>query len=581
MERSLTHRAVDPGDAARLFELSADLMVVADGDGNFISVNAAWEEVLGWTPGELTAESFIAFIHPDDVEATKVEMARAAGGECQVVGFENRYRTRSGDWVTLLWNARWDGRRWYGIARDVTARRELEAQALRDPLTGAANRVLFRDHVTMALARLRRRPGAVAVLFLDIDHFKSINDSRGHAMGDEVLRAVASRLKQLLRADDTVGRLGGDEFGILVEGLRASASEAYGLAQRVLDALAEPMAIGDDHLELHASVGVASTADPTMDPDALVHDADVALYRAKAAGRGQAALFDEVMRAATRDRVVVAADLRHALTRHEMRLVYQPFVSLGVDGVVGCEALIRWDHPQRGEMAPGACRDIAEEDGEIVAIGGWVLEEACRQAHKWRREGKDLSVSVNLSARQFAVPNLVGMVTSTLRRTGLPAQALCLEVTETAILRRPDEVATTLAALRSAGVRIALDDFGQGYSSLRHLKTLPVDVVKIDRSFVAGITTGTEDRAVVEAVMSLARVMGLTVIAEGVETPEQAEILRNLGCQVVQGWLYGRPAPPEELVLDGFLPRSRPGIGDPFVIREFMRQIGIPARIQP
>jgi len=297
------------------------------------------------------------------------------------------------------------------------------------------------------------------------------------------------------------------------------------------------------------SVGVAVARDRAVDPEELIRDADVALRRAKSHGRGHAEVFDAALAEEVRHRLELAAQLRGALQRGELHVVYQPLIAYDSDAIIGCEALLRWNHPDRGELAPGAFLRIAEDDGLIVPIGAWVLEESCRQLAAWRAQGRDLWMSVNVSARQLGQADFVAVVERALRETGVPASAICLEVTETAVLRRPDVARRALDALRILGVRVALDDFGLGYSSLTHLKALPVDVVKVDRSFVADLVRSTEDRAVVEAVLTLAARMGLTVIAEGVETAGQEEVLREMGCPVVQGYLYGRPVPPADVVL--------------------------------
>jgi diguanylate cyclase (GGDEF)-like protein/PAS domain S-box-containing protein len=541
----------------RFFERSPDLLAIADRRGYFTCLNPEWESVLGWSRDELMAEPFLNFVHPEDVERTCQEIARATGPNPCTTRYENRLRTRDGVWRWLLWGARWDGEEWSAVAKDITTRKELERHSLHDALTGVANRALATDRLGAAIARLGRSAGAAVALLVDVDDLTTINDTHGHAGGDIVLRAIADRLTERLRAADTVGRFGGDRFLVVAEGLAdGGAPGIEAVIERVHGAFSRPVPTRNGLITVTGSVGVAVARGPGVDPEELVRDADVALRRAKSQGRGHAEVFDAALAAEVRARLELAAQLRGALQRQELRVVFQPVVSMADGEAIGCEALLRWDHPERGELLPGAFLRIAEDDGLIVPIGAWVLEESCRQLAAWRAQGRDLWVSVNVSARQLGQVDFVAVVERALRETGVPAGSICLEVTETAVLRRPEMARRALEALRILGVRVALDDFGLGYSSLTHLKALPVDVVKVDRSFVADLVRSTEDRAVVEAVITLARRMGLTVIAEGVETEDQDELLRQMGCPVVQGYLYGRPAPAADVVLPELLARS-------------------------
>jgi diguanylate cyclase (GGDEF)-like protein/PAS domain S-box-containing protein len=528
----------------RLFELAPDMLAIADARGYFTRINPAWERTLGWSAEELTAVPFLRFVHEDDLAATQEEAARALGPAGDVVAFENRYRTRDGGWRWLLWNARWDGERWYAVATDISARKELEHHALHDPLTGLANRALVTDRLQATIRRMRRYPGAVLALLLDVDDLTLVNDIHGHQTGDGILRQIADRLRDRIRVTDTVGRFGGDSFLVVAEG-PGGAAGIDSVIERVRRVLDHPLSTPDGMLVVTGCIGVAVTRDPGASAADLLRDADVALHRAKLAGRGRSEVYDARLAAEVRAHLALAGELRGALGRDELRVVFQPLVALAGSTPVGYEALLRWNHPVRGELAPGAFLQIAEEDGLIVPIGSWVLQQACRQVAAWRAEGRDLWVSVNVSARQLSDPELVAVVEDALEATGVPPGSICLEVTETTILGRPDIAAQVLAALRELGVRVALDDFGLGYSSLTHLKALPVDVLKVDRSFIAGLQDCPEDRAVVEAVLTLARRMGVTVIAEGVETLDQDAVLRELGCPMVQGFLYGRPSPPE------------------------------------
>ncbi|HET6510416.1 MAG TPA: EAL domain-containing protein [Baekduia sp.] len=538
------------GDVERYFDRSPDLLAIADRRGYFTCLNPEWEAVLGWSRDELTAEPYLNFVHPEDVERTCQEIARATGPNPCTTRYENRLRTRDGVWRWLLWSARWDGTEWHAAAKDITTRKELERHTLHDALTGVANRALATDRLDAAIARLGRSAGAAVALLVDVDDLTTINDTHGHTGGDIVLRAIADRLTERLRAADTVGRFGGDRFLVVAEGLAdGGAHGVEAVIERVHGAFSRPIPTRNGLVSVTGSVGVAVARRPGVDAEDLIRDADVALRRAKSLGRGHAEVFDAALAEEVKHRLELAAQLRGALQRGELRVVFQPLVSMADGTVMGCEALLRWNHPDRGELAPGAFLRIAEDDGLIVPIGAWVLEESCRQLAAWRAQGRDLWVSVNVSARQLSQVDFVAVVERALRETGVPASAICLEVTETAVLRRPDVARDALLALRRLGIRVALDDFGLGYSSLTHLKALPVDVVKVDRSFVADLVSCTQDRAVVEAVLTLADRMGLTVIAEGVETTDQDELLREMGCPVVQGYLYGRPAPAAEVVL--------------------------------
>ncbi|MCW3001147.1 MAG: hypothetical protein JWQ20_445 [Conexibacter sp.] len=538
------------GDVERFFERSPDLLAIADRRGYFNCLNPEWESVLGWSREELMAEPFLNFVHPEDVERTCQEIARATGPNPCTTRYENRLRTRDGVWRWLLWSARWDGDDWSCVAKDITTRKELERHSLHDALTGVANRALATDRLGAAIARLGRSAGAAVALLVDIDDLTTINDTHGHAGGDIVLRAISDRLTERLRVADTVGRFGGDRFLVVAEGLAdGGASGIEAVIERVHGAFSRPIPTRNGPVTVTGSVGVAVAREPGVDAEDLIRDADVALRRAKGKGRGHAEVFDAALAAEVRARLALAAQLRGALQRQELRIVFQPLVAMS-DGIpIACEALLRWDHPTRGELLPGAFLRIAEDDGLIVPIGAWVLEESCRQLAAWRAQGRDLWVSVNVSARQLAEADFVAVVERALRETGVPADAICIEVTETAVLRRPEIARVALNALRRLGVRVALDDFGLGYSSLTHLKALPVDVLKVDRSFVADLVGSTQDRAVVEAVLTLARRMGLTVIAEGVETAGQDDLLREMGCPVVQGFLYGRPVPAADVLL--------------------------------
>jgi diguanylate cyclase (GGDEF)-like protein len=498
----------------------------------------------------------------------------------QVVTFTNRYRHRDGHWRWLLWSGRRDGEHWYAVAKDVTEQKTLERRALHDELTGLANRALLLDHLRGAIARLRRSEGRLlAVLFADLDGFKLVNDGHGHESGDVVLSAVAERLRGVVREVDMISRYGGDEFVIVAEALDHD-DEALRLAERIVHVISAEFELAGGSYALSCSVGVAITSDPTSDPDVLLREADIAMYRAKTEGRGRVAVFDARARLEVSERVTIERELRQALLGNELKVLYQPVVDLANGALVGCEALVRWDHPEHGWLLPEPFVPLAEATGLIVELGGWVLTEAFRQAGEWRRQGSEFTVSVNVSRRQLLEPWFVESIRTALDEGGVPGQMLCLEVTETAAPARHRPFVDVLHAVRALGIKVALDDFGAGYSNLTNLRELPIDVIKVDRSFVAGIAEKGDDRGIVAAVMALARELELTVIAEGVENDQQLSVLRSLGCQFAQGHLFSAAVAPEQLQSRGFSAWPRPGIGDVSAIREFMRQIGIPARIE-
>jgi diguanylate cyclase (GGDEF)-like protein/PAS domain S-box-containing protein len=421
-------------------------------------------------------------------------------------------------------------------------------RALHDPLTGLPNRVLFLDRLEHALARLERRGSMAAILFLDLDRFKLINDSLGHHVGDELLVATAPRIRQAVRASDTVARFGGDEFGVLVEDIRDERA-AIEMAERVAAVFTKPFPLAGSEHFVTTSIGIA-LARGGEPPDELIRDADAAMYRAKERGSARYEVFDEAMRDRALARLRVEGDLRRAIERSELRLDYQPIVSLQTSAIVGVEALVRWDHPERGAVEPGEFIPVAEEAGLIEPIGRWVLERACRDTVRWHRLRPDaapLGVSVNLSGVQFAKRTLPETVAGVLRATGLDPASLSLEITESVILRDVEAVTEALHGLKTLGLRLALDDFGTGYSSLAYLTRLPIDGLKVDRSFVDGLGTEERDTAVTEAVIAMSRALSLDVVGEGVETAAQAAELRRLGCERAQGFYFSRPVSAGEI----------------------------------
>ncbi len=487
--------------------------------------------------------------------ADQLPLARAARGEC--VSDVPLTVPAAGDSRFLLVSARpiIAGRaRPMGALmtlRDVTDQRKAETalvhQSLHDPLTGLPNRNLLVDRLSAALRRLEDHPGCIAVLFIDLDNFKVINDSLGHAAGDTVLRAVAEHLRAAAHPDWTVARFGGDEFVVVCPDL-AEGSQAVQVAGRLCAALQRPIHLSAGHTDVGASVGAAVTSSGQANPADLIRDADAALYRAKEMGRGRCEVFDAQLRAQMLRRYELQNDLQGAVGNGALRIHYQPEVLLGDGLTVGFEALLRWQHPVHGLMGPDDFVPIAEETGLILPIGAWVLDQACRQAQAWNARGSGgdgVVMSVNVSARQLADPHLVALVASTLENTALDPAHLCLEVTESVAME--EGAILTLKHLKALGLRLAVDDFGTGYASLTYLKRLPLDVLKIDRLFVQRIASEPADRAIVSAVASMARDLGLDVVAEGVETGDQAALLGQLRCTMAQGFHFSRPLPAEEI----------------------------------
>jgi diguanylate cyclase (GGDEF)-like protein len=419
---------------------------------------------------------------------------------------------------------------------------ELTHIALHDPLTKLPNRSLFIDRTTHALAGARRNGTWTAVLVLDVDDFKRVNDVFGHSTGDELLCDLAMRLSTVVRPGDTVARFGGDEFTVLCPGL-VNERHAVRVARRITQSLEKPFAIAGRELHASASLGIAFSAAGDGDAEALVRDSDTAMYRAKERGRGGYEVFDEAVRERVITRLRTEDALRHALERGELRLAYQPFVSLIDKRVLGFEALLRWDSPELGAIGPAEFIPIAEQSGLMGQIGAWVLDEACGEMAELRRQhpGLDLEVAVNLSARQVLDPALPRVVRKALRDHDLPAGALALEITESDLIEDGESVMESLTELRALGVRLMLDDFGTGFSSLGYLKRFPVDALKIDRSFVDGLGVDPGDRAIVAAIIAVAEALELGVIAEGVESDAQADELIQLGCSVAQGFRYAQP----------------------------------------
>jgi diguanylate cyclase (GGDEF)-like protein/PAS domain S-box-containing protein len=503
----------------------------------------------------LVGDVLSKWIHPADRHALLAFWPQVLADPRVTKVLELRTRIASSEWRAcelILTNLMLDAEVGGVVAtvRDITERKAFEQQlvdqAFYDSLTGLPNRALLHDRVAQALARLGRMGETIAVLFVDLDDFKRVNDSLGHHAGDSLLVCAAQRLRAAIRAADTVARLGGDEFVVLLEDLGGRATdEATEIAQRILEKFEHPFMISGNECVVSASVGVAiaSTASP-LDAASLLRDADVAMYRAKRGGKHRFAIFEASMNAGSLSRLRLEADLRHAIARDELRLHFQPIVHLSTQQIRGMEALMRWQHPIRGLLPPAEFIAIAEESGLIIELGRWALEEACRATALWIKQFPQhapFSVSVNLSPRQFERTDLVATVRQALEYTGLSASCLKLEVTESVIMNDAEASILMLQRLKNLGIQIAIDDFGTGYSSLSYLKRLPLDVLKIDRSFIRGIGQHQEDVAIVQATIAMAKSLGLSVVAEGIETDEQATLLRQWSCESGQGFFFGRP----------------------------------------
>jgi len=500
-------------------------------------------------------EVFLGMLHPDDVEHVTSVHQRSLSTlepyemEERVVWPDGQVRTLA-SWGEIIVDDEGNPARMVGICWDITERKQMEEQlvheALHDRLTGLPNRALFLDRLAQAVSSQTRGRGAPAVLFLDVDRFKVINDSLGHEAGDEVLIELAQRLSELMRPGDTVARFGGDEFVVLCQGVQHPA-EAMHVADRLIEGVSGPVSVTGADIVLSVSVGIAVSASAEDNAGDLLRDADAAMYRAKRDGRARCVLFADDMRQEALARLETEVELRRAVAEDQLRLHYQPVIDLGTGRVVGVEALLRWQHPTHGLVLPDQIIEIAEETGLIVPIGEWVLREACRQLAQWSEEAPHLTMAVNLSGVQLGRVDLVRRVADVVEAAGIEPGRLSLEITESVLMRDAEEALGMLLDLKALGVRISVDDFGTGYSSLTYLKRFPVDVLKIDRTFVDGLGTDADDLAIVRSILALAEALGIDTIAEGVETPMQAQVLRDLGCERAQGFLLGRPVPRPEV----------------------------------
>jgi diguanylate cyclase (GGDEF)-like protein/PAS domain S-box-containing protein len=533
-----------------------DLVTVGDAKGTITYDSPAVERIFGYTTTERVGHAVFEYIHPDDHDRARDILARVLDAPRVLFRLEARCCRKDGEWrwievgVTNLL----DDPSVCGIVanqRDITERRafqeQLTHQAYHDALTKLPNRALFQSRLDVALARASRRQNTIAVLFVDLDRFKVINDSLGHETGDELLVAVAERLSHAVRGEDTVARMSGDEFTVLLEEVEDE-TEAARVARRIIDDIRQPIDLGGHQVFVGASVGIALSHNGEDRAEDLLRDADLAMYRAKERGRSRYEVFETTMGARARLRLDLEAELRRALDNDELVLHYQPEVSLVSGRIVGTEALVRWEHPERGLLMPDEFIPVAEETGLILALGRQVLERACRQAEQWQQKfptDPPRRMSVNISGRQL--PTLLSDVRRVLDRTGLDPQSVVLEIIESVVMDDPEAAIPTFKALRELGVSLAIDDFGTGYSSLSWLKHFPISTLKLDKSFVQGLGVDEADRAIAQSVLTMAECLDVSVTAEGVETAEQALELVRLGCRHGQGYHFARPQPPADL----------------------------------
>ncbi|MFZ5816524.1 MAG: sensor domain-containing protein [Bacillota bacterium] len=560
---------IEEGRLHRLLsDHAGDLIASVDPNGNVTYVSPACEPLLGFSQEEFRRLAN-QLVHPEDAARLTETMQQALAGEQVRTAYRIRRKDGSYVWFeTLARPVRDQEGRPSGLvtsSRDVTEQKRIEEQLLHmayhDQMTGLPNKAAFEKRLTQALTGHRRQH--VVVIQLDVDNFKVINDSLGHQAGDDALMEIGERLRHY-QTGGMVARLSGDEFCVLLEGI-SDADGAIDATERLAAALDSPLHIGGREFQVTFSFGIAMGASRVSTPKELLREADVALHYAKRQGKARYVLYHPSMTANALERLELDADLRRAVREGQLTLFYQPIVALKSRTVVGAEALIRWRHPRRGWVSPGEFIPIAEQSGYIITLGRWVLEQACREAKSWHqrfRKDEPLSVSVNLSAVQVQDPALVDEVAEVLEATGLAPENLTLEITETALMKNPEFTRPILQRLKSLGIKLAMDDFGAGHSSLHYLKQFPIDVLKIDRSFVSGLGLNRVDSALVRTVITLAGVLNMGVTAEGVESPEQVAELMGIGCDKAQGYYYALPVPSEELgpVLAGLSLRAVKGI---------------------
>ncbi|MRD73026.1 EAL domain-containing protein [Rhodocyclus tenuis] len=553
-----------------LVEQAPDIIYTLDEAGRFVFVNGRVESLLGFCREELVGQPYTELVHEEDRERARYAFAeRRTGGRAsanveirlrckndEVVHVDNRFivamLSATGIYETEMPRDALRFMGTYGIARDITERKRAEEkisfQAFHDLLTQLPNRVLFRDRLALALSQAARRATLLGVMFIDLDRFKTVNDSFGHAEGDQLLKTVAQRLKHCLRAGDTLARLGGDEFTVMLPDL-LHADDVVGVAEKIAQELGAPLMLGGQEFRPTASIGIAVFPRDGETVEALIAHADLAMYQVKNAGKNSFGFYSPHMSEARRERLSLENDLQLAIERREFVLHYQPQFSQRSGQMIGMEALLRWQHPRLGLLAPGGFIALAEETGLICRISDWVLQEGCRQLALWHADGhRHLRLALNLSARDFERKDLLERVVAAPARHGIGCDRLEIEITESLLLDDAEDVIATVRQLRQHGVRVAIDDFGMRYSSLNYLRRFPVSSIKIDQSFVRDLGRDQGAASIIHAIVGIAEGFGLHLIAEGVESEEQARRLADLGCEDMQGYYFGRPLPADEVL---------------------------------
>jgi diguanylate cyclase (GGDEF)-like protein/PAS domain S-box-containing protein len=552
-----------------LVQHASDIIMIVSAEGSIRYVSPSVQRVLGHQAQALEGSTFADLLHPEDQEWAIPFLAGPAQSCTQLPPVAWRLRRVDGSWLhgETVGSNLLDDPAVAGLVlatRDVSERKTLEERlahhAFHDGLTGLANRQQFQERVQAALLDPRRRASGLAVLFLDLDDFKTVNDSLGHSAGDELLIHVAQRLKSCLRAHDLPARIGGDEFAVLLDGV-GSQQEVEAVADRIVAVLDEPHTVQGSEVLARASIGIAVPEADDHDVDALLRNADTSMYTVKRTGKASYTFFERTMHERVMQQLHLDAELRHAVDRNEFLVQYQPIMHLATQAILGAEALLRWQHPTRGLLGPGAFIDRVEENGLIVPIGRWVLEQACRQLRRWDDGHEQIGMSINISARQLQDETFLTDVRRAADAAGIDPRRLTLEITETALMQDTEATIDLLGQLKLLGVQLALDDFGTGYSSLSYLRRFPVDVVKIDRSFVEDVGEGPEESALPDAIIALCQAFRIDTVAEGIELRRQLDHLQAVGCHFGQGFYFSRPLDAE--AFERLLPKrsrsSEPG----------------------
>ncbi|MGH8743246.1 MAG: putative bifunctional diguanylate cyclase/phosphodiesterase [Burkholderiales bacterium] len=539
-----------------LIQNSTDIITIHDAEGVTLYETPSASRILGYPSGGLIGKSPFEAIHPKDVEGARAAFRSVLEDSREALPVEFRFRHADGSWIWLEAVGA-NLMHHYGIegivltSRDITPRKISEKQVNyltnHDALTGLPNRLLLEDRLRQAIAQAHRNGYLAALMLIDLDQFKMVNESLGHHAGDMLLMEVARRIKQSTREGDTVARLGGDEFAVILHNA-GTVEHVSSIAQKILEDFSHPLTIDNQELFTSASIGISVYPADGDEPDVLTKHADTAMYSAKKLGRSNHRFFTDDLNAKVRERIVLENGLRTAVQRNELRLYYQPKVNIASGCIIGAEALLRWQHPQLGLVAPEIFIPIAEETGLIVPIGEWVLRTACDQICAWHNAGHELLVAVNLSPYQLREQDLCDRVTEIILQTGVLANKLVVEITESVLVENPESAIAVLNTLKSQGIAIAIDDFGTGYSSLSYLGRFPLDILKIDQSFVRNLTTDEGNTAIVRAILALAKSLGKKVVAEGVDSNIQLSFLSAHGCDFAQGYLFSPPVEAERLI---------------------------------